>query len=362
MDYITIAFLPWLFLKKGVTIGSVSFLPLNSISQQNAQNQVINSYISRYFRCYVDYIGNPVNTITLTSINNRLWNLNDKNFEIIKQARNALCFCSIIPQVYSAVCNDDNTYAPPTFDLFELIYQGLDLNNDYIAVKSGITLSGGCNIANIKFSKPWSTGGSLYNVDTKLISGLDKCLKVLNQTPLAKRVFNSLEWFCFAHTEHYNVSDFSKIVLMVTAFESLLSFPKTYKSHYFAKQLDKYISTEEFNYRTKNNFQYSLAGWWGYDFYNLRNSIVHGNDVSYDKLLYKDWITQLIVADLVYWEILQRLLYENGFIGKEIRTFEKKLTDIFSDDSSSFDFLATKYIGFGFNDYHEKLGWIKTLL
>jgi len=67
------------------------------------------------------------------------------------------------------------------------------------------------------------------------------------------------------------------------------------------------------------------AAWWGWDFYKLRNAVVHGDDIPTKDLVYTDWITHSIVADMTFYSYVVFLLNESGYIDSELDkpTFQK---------------------------------------
>ena len=80
-------------------------------------------------------------------------------------------------------------------------------------------------------------------------------------------------------------------------------------------------------------------------------------------LIYKDWITHLIVADLVFWECMQQELFSHGCIDDDLytdeRNVDKILDELFPDEPQgrSVRTLTNRFLGF--NDVHKALGWIK---
>lgn len=101
------------------------------------------------------------------------------------------------------------------------------------------------------------------------------------------------------------------------------------------------------------------AAEWAGQFYKLRNDIIHGGAVTADRLQYKDWITHLIVADLVMLELVKRLLYKHGCIGDDIR---RRVADLAKDSPEPpekiEEALLPSILGLDVTDVHEALGWI----
>jgi hypothetical protein len=71
-----------------------------------------------------------------------------------------------------------------------------------------------------------------------------------------------------------------------------------------------------------------MAGWWAYKFYGLRNTILHEGHVSPEDLAFKGWITQLIVADLVFTECVRDRLFNMGCMGERERKMVSRWGEI----------------------------------
>jgi hypothetical protein len=186
---------------------------------------------------------------------------------------------------------------------------------------------------------------------------------------LRERIFRSTEWFRLAHTEADNVSTLSKVVMMSTAFEIMLQVPNANnKKGSIAEKLDSLCSTSKMHRSTrqsgKSPSEHSDLAWWGYDFYNIRNDIVHGDKVDSERLRYRsgpcgDWLTQLLVADLVFWECVVRLLYKERLIGGDVLELATELDKLFPEPSTEelVEQLASWRWFLGIDDVHEALGW-----
>jgi len=162
-------------------------------------------------------------------------------------------------------------------------------------------------------------GGSFGIPNEEIVKGFGKCFALDFLHELKQRLFRSLEWFRLAHTENDQVSDLSKIVMMSTAFEILLKFPVDGKRKYFTDYVENNISSDKFLRGTRTNhngktFDMSLVSCWAWDFYAIRSKIVHGDSVPYKDLIFKDWITHLIVSDLVFLECLKRELFKKSVL------------------------------------------------
>lgn len=226
-------------------------------------------------------------------------------------------------------------------------------------------LSGGWKIDDISFSEPWARGGISCNPEDKILKGFEKCFSQEIEQNIRERIFRSLEWFRMAHIEDNGVSIVSKLVMMATGFETLLKFPRNGKRNYFVEYIEDKVATDEFIKGDRTDWEgknYSLAGWWAWDFYELRNRIVHGDIISSNDLIYKEWIGHLNVADLVFWECIQQELLTNKLVGDDIypdeTNIDKKLDELFPDEPQERTVRTLTKCFLGFQEVHKALSWI----
>lgn len=150
---------------------------------------------------------------------------------------------------------------------------------------AGGIISGGWKIGEIKFPKPWEANGMFAILETRLIDGFDRLFSMDSLKDLRERIFKSLEWFRIAHTNNSKVSKFAKIIMMTSTLEILFKFHENNKKRYFADFIDTYIASDRFIKMNRKDKKgkvhiHTLAGFWGFDFYELRSRIVHGSSVS----------------------------------------------------------------------------------
>lgn len=363
-DNLQISFLPWAEFEKNIKLGPITFWLYYTEANQRVRNLDIKTHLDKYFRSYVDHQAKPVNTITVCSHRNvDFRSLDDFEYRDLRNAVDILVFVAIAPQVKNMVCKNNQSLVPPSSDVFELVTQNFRPGDDCIAVEAGSILSGGWRIGEITFSKPLATGGKLWRFEEELIEGFDKCFSAGFPGDVRERLFRSLEWFRMTHIEGGQVSELFKVVMMATAFEILLQFPRREKRKYFVDYMEKYIASNDFykDNRTtdkEKTFTLSLAGCWAWDFYELRNRIVHGDSIPLEDLIYRDGIAHLLVADLVFWECIKRELFNQKCIGDNVRKCAKEFDKFFphEPEGTAEEPLARWFLEF--NDIHTALGWI----
>jgi hypothetical protein len=348
---IAVIILPWAGLKQNIQVGPVTFWPWDP---SKIQDNDIKNQLEHVFKIFVDHYGKTVNTVTICSHGKPDFHIlaDEKGYNELQAARNILAFSSICPEVKQGVCSNNNSIAPQNSECFDLFVQKFKIPDDCSVVVSTRSSLNCEAIDKVHISMPWGVSnfwGS--NPNDELIGAFDKVFDDSFSSETRERLFRSLEWFRLAHTEAKNVSDASRLVMMATAFEILLKFSDEWqKSMYFANQIENKLKKDKSisETRTHNNKQYTYtkAACWAYDFYQLRSKIVHGDPFRIEDGRYKDWINYNIVADLVFWELIVKELFENDCFGEEATEFRGNFND----------FLRWRTLK---NDYHKFLGWIK---
>jgi len=146
----------------------------------------------------------------------------------------------------------------------------------------------------------------------------------------SKRVLQCLEWFKYAHRSNLNVSPFSKLLMMAIVYEIYFNLQESHrKRNNFRKKLNDLFEDGEIKKEVRKEgenkeVELNLAGWWANDFYKLRNSIVHGDDINIKDLRYNSRVSFLDIADLVIWRLIILKAYEKDFIDKEKINSEEK--------------------------------------
>ena len=371
-DRIAVCIMPWAGLQREVKIGPVRFWPWdeNGVADHGVREQ-----LNHYFNCFVDRYGKRVETITVCSHGEpdfRILN-NFDEYNEIRSAVDILIFSAICPQTKIGVCSNNQSVGPPTADRYQSISLVMKPPNDNTIVIHTGSLTSCDQMDKVHISEPWSVGGSFgINPDVEFISAFDKVFSNEFPSDVRERIFRSLEFFRIAHTEAdlglnqpAGTASLAKLVMMATAFEILLEFPEFSKSSCFAKKVENTIKTDEFLMEEKTNsknklIKLSKAGWWAWDFYKLRNRIVHGDKIEPEELFYKNWITYTIVADLVFWEFIKRELYERGYLGERVRKWTKEFEPVTDASSGALEDVFAQWI-LGFEDVHRALGWIPPL-
>lgn len=322
MSYKQVSLLPWLQMND-IRIGNAIFWKYNSTQITDTS---IKSYLDQYVKCYIDKHQQPVVSLTIASYRekNNFEVLSAEEHEELNFARNILCFLCISEQSRLALAANNNSVGPASADIFEMVSQNFIPGTDDIAVRSGSLTSGGWHLHEIHFQEPWSTGGFFRDFNSHVYLAINKLLNSSVNEALKNRLLRSSELFRLAHIENGTISPFFRIVMIATAYEIIFDVPNvTNKAGFVADRIDQAIAEQDFIQETRQDRRgqdktRSKAAWWGWDFYKLRNSIVHGDNISSGELIYSDWITHAIVADLLFYAYIVFLL-------KEVNLFDEAL-------------------------------------
>jgi hypothetical protein len=356
---IAVAILPWAGLRKDIQVGSVTFWRWDSSKVQDTE---IKNQLEHFFKIFVDRHGKTANRVTICSHGKQDFRiLDEKEYKELQAAINVLVFSSICPDVKLGVCSNNNSIAPPNAEYFDFFGQKFKIPDDNLVVIGTRSTASFEIIDKVHISMPLGVNFLSINPNEELLGAFNLLFNDNSNLELRERIFRSLEWFKFAHTEGNNVSDASRLVMMSTAFEILLDFPEQQKSIYFADQIENKLKKDKSIFETRTHkskqYTYTKSAWWAYDFYQLRNKIVHGGQFTPKDGLYKDWINYCIVADLVFWELVIRELFKNGCLGERAKKWAEKFQPHVSDDGGLEEFFLNWTMGF--DDYHRALGWVE---
>lgn len=363
---IAIAYLPWADLDEEFTIGPASFWPFYTKAEEKIPDAEMRGDLTRFFETFVDNVGKPVKTVVACSIGDiGFRKFSEEEGQAISAAVDCLIFAAVATGTKNGVCANNRSMAPPSADRFDLCARWIWPIHDGVVVKTENSTSIWSH-GEYKITQPVSVGGSFAGSYGCLLDGLSRTFDSAFPADVRQRLFRTLEWFRFAHTESTAVSWLHKVVMMATAYEILLDFPESGKRRHFIDQINSKLRLPD-SYMVEmqdgrgGTFGVCRAAEWAGQFYKLRNDITHGDQVPYERLLYKDWIIHLIVADLVMLEWVKRLLYERGFFGDDLRRRAAKWAQDFGGSAEdSEQALLPGMLGLGLEDVHEALGWIES--
>jgi len=363
-----INYMPWAGLHEELSIGRVDFWPFYAKAKQKITDKAVRDHLSRFFKCFVDNVGKPVKTIVVCSCGAIDFRpLSEAEARNLRAAVDCYVFARITNGTQLGVCGDNRTVVPPTAGRYALYARNFRPEDRGLGIRAGSTLTYYSDMEEVRISRPFAMGGSFGGPDQELLQGLSRAFAPEFPADVRERLFRALEWYRLAQTEAEAVSWMSRVVMLATAFEVLLEFPRNGKRKYFVEHMESEIRTPEFraDTRTDNSGKthtLSLVGCWAWDFYELRSRIVHGDPVATEEIQYKGWITHLIVSELVLLECVKRLLYKHGCLGEGLRRRAAELAKDSLEPVEAFeDAMLTGMLGLNLDGVHEALGWIPPL-
>jgi hypothetical protein len=357
-------FLPWAEIPGSVRIGPVTFWPYLSESSQRIGDEQIRQFLDKYFDCFVGHEGRPRNWVTICSYGDEGFRaLDEEERKELRSTVDVLAFIEIAPKIKQAVCANNKSMGPPNADTFELYNRAIDLENPGIFIRTSNRIEIYFDPDSLIFAQPYTVGPSLWDLDDHLIEGFSRCFSLKEQV---LPIFRSLEWFRMAHGSMGPMgyfSPFTALVMMAIAFEILLELPDPSTRKDFVNRVEGAIKDDYFKRgeRQKKNdklIEYSLAGCWAWDFYTLRSKIVHGDELPRTELIFKDWVSHISVAGLVFYELVLRKLFELGCIGEEVLSCAEAFEEAITNGKGKMPVEPVLRWYFGFNDIHRALGWI----
>lgn len=241
--------------------------------------------LQKIFSSYVDIKGNPVAELAVISFPKEPFkDLSPEEAERITQLIRLLAF-SVISE------NDYYRQARQYFNSthFQHFHQRFQLGSEWIAPdarrREGWTLHGGFKHGQLKFTMPLQTLTTLQpKPNIPLLDALIGFLK--RETAEAAAIRQAIDWFFPAHSDSDSVSPRIEVVMMGSAFESLLQVQDEGQKKValmnklpilFASCLTKKAERKGLDGKKAVN---SWKVWWMDEFYWLRNKIVHGGKID----------------------------------------------------------------------------------
>jgi len=288
-----IAFFPYVQVKEDIELGDFILWPFYGRKDKYISDPQIKEYLKKYFGRYFDcYNDKLLRTITVLSFKEEVGifrELTSEEKSLVWKIAHILAFTAIsYPCIF-----------PINSDAFLVYVQSFTPGEDGVAIH-GTYCS---KLSLVKFVKPPYIKRGILPINS-LDSGL---LKAFGKVSLAKgdkgatRIMRSLEWYYYAHSGAESISEFSKIVMMSTAFEMLLDLPED-KRRNFRKRISDLVDP--------------MLDEWAKEFYDLRSAIVHGALMNVERLWYKrnkNNKSHLQIADRVFRVVVKKKLCGKSF-------------------------------------------------
>jgi hypothetical protein len=239
-DFINVNFMPWLTPYQNIALGKITFWNYSRESEERINNSKIRKRLEEHFKSYKDITGST-NSIAIYSFEGKTFydSLNEEEFNQLQEAVTTLAFASTTGKIEKRIQENQKHYMPPSMNAFDLMYRRLDFNSNRYAHLSLTVRDFGLEEGHIVFQKPFGTRDEAW-ISSKWLKYMNAYLALKNSSTLRNRISRSLEFYRLAQAQDDlkdNLLDstfFTRTVLLVTAFESLLNFPILGKADFFA--------------------------------------------------------------------------------------------------------------------------------
>lgn len=348
------AFLPWFHTREPLTIGPVRFSPYPEGQNSYLPCDVgLRRRVGDYFRHYVQVDGKRIESLTVLSVDrSALLTENGSKYEIIRAATDFLAFAAISRDLRQFLIARNGGMPSANSDMFELVVASPPTSDGFIRVnRPGIL--GAWSIGNVSFVEPFSTIGRFASCEPEPLSALSRYFSDKRHRAEWNRIRLALEWYRLAHTVADGSPSRVKITAIATAFESLYDLSSPDKAGALAYNVEDALAYDEFKYSTRRKEvkgRRSLLGWWAWDFYKLRNKIVHGDRIPPSRLAYRSGHHQLLVGSVVLALCIRRKLFQMNAVDVDrLRRLRQVLPGLDLD----------RLWRSGHQDVYRALGWLR---
>ena len=213
---------------------------------------------------------------------------------------------------------DNSGFFMRTAENFRCVIQNFMLGDEHIAERSGtlINVTDFNLISKIAIHKPSYVvlNQFTFNYDSKLLDSLVKLKK--RKKGLYNRIIRASEIF---RQSYYNSEDFSlilKILFQMAALETLLELGQQPRKE-FKDKVEQYcaISSDRrfihYFAPQKRDSNRTMKGKWAESFYQLRNHIIHGDEVKGKTFKFREKMFHLEIATMFFVVLTKKLINEN---------------------------------------------------
>jgi len=299
----TVTILPWLRLSRPVEADALLFWPFPAMKKEIDPKGHFDAQLQKIFSSYVDIKGNPIAELTVVSFPREAFkDLSPEEADRIGQLIRLLAFSVMSENEYYLQAG---SYFNSTH--FQHFHQRFQLGSDWIAPdarrREGRTLHGGFKHGELKFTMPLQALTNLEaNPNIPLLDALVGFLK--KETAEAAAIRQAIDWFFPANSDSDSVSPSIEVVMMGSAFESLLQVQgQIQKKAALMNKLPILFTsrlTEEAERKGLDGkkARKSWKVWWMDEFYWLRNKIAHGGRIDTGRMTWAIY-EHLTIAALV---------------------------------------------------------------
>lgn len=314
-------FLPWLNIKDSLQIHNIELCPITFTKFPDAANldPKVKETIIKELSRYCDEDGRPREKIVLCKCDGKLFHKIDKTDEVT-QALEILAFLYTTLEFAVKISSPNASGGIPCTNIFEMKHYRIPTDTTKI-----FTYVAGVNRfwGDVKFHQPLETVHQKLNCDKNFVNLFSKQLFSADfDNALRTKILRALDLCYYAHIETAQHLEISKIIMLATAMEIILGIEEPHhKKIEILEKLEQ--TTDKFSTKEKrilhigecnaikdkgklnnNVAEFTKFAWWGYDFYKLRNDIVHGELIQAKDFYTQDGIPHKYIANLVLLEFI----------------------------------------------------------
>ncbi len=324
----TAVLMPYAPLKVELDIGGIKFIPFQKLKVNPKIDKAVLDHLTKIVATYKNLGGSQIHNPTFIFVNN----INFKNptrasIERIETAKNLLAFLGIMRMVSFSFVTSDN---------FEVIYQSFVLGDDHVSTRAGSIhsiMTGGYQLPKVTFYKPEYINLPFdIGTDNNTLSAFNKELFTNPPRDEFLRILRSLEFFFDAYRNSYDVTWYSRILLIFIALEVILDCETRPQFRNRLQDLcthKRFVGKEKtYSYPIMNtqtgikmndeNLTYKQI--WAEEFYKLRHNIIHHGVIPKDWLVFKDLlgitkrtIGHFYIAERFYISVVLQTLRRLGY-------------------------------------------------
>lgn len=313
-DNSQVTYLHHLPLKAPLDLGAYTIWPYRAQRSQMIKTWPVREHLDKLFALMLNYRGKPLKHMAVITPKGQP-DFKPQPAEAIEGMRDvlgALFLSTVLENSFMGSVASDN---------FTLIIQNFQPGSDGWATADGSyihTTVGGLKLQDAGIRLPgYVPRPDQIHYDEELLAGCLACFSS-SQDDLKKRIARSTRWVshAYANVEHFPYQ--SRVLLLMIAFEILADLDPSLKADSFGEWLDKVWKTPDANKFpltapwAKPNVSYGQVGWWGVEFYKMRNAIVHDGDPHQQSAVDSLGREFFSTGVYVYSECLKELLREGG--------------------------------------------------
>lgn len=292
MTHRQIVFFPYLSMNgiDEIDLGYLKVWNFEKKKDDYIKDPVLKAKVERIFATQITHHGNVRGIGVVQFPNNDFQPLAPNQSELVQQAR-ATIFLAFVSENNTRIPNANSGHSMATSENFDVIYQNFTLDNDYVAETSGEIVrfsKGGYTLDKVRFQIPsYVPTPSSYHYDQEIFTEL---LHLRTHKPkIYRKVINSTQIFMEGYYNSNHLSNKARILLYMSAFESIFSIPEKDQRKHFKESIAKISDFDDekkyVNYwgkrsNPKSKEFLSKKGLWAEKFYLLRNAIVHGDSIK----------------------------------------------------------------------------------